>query len=132
MSVLIIHGTLDPLVPYGGGTVGFGRHADRGAVLGAEATRDFWLKVDGLSGTTPIVFTFPHRQVDDPTRATRLVYGTAAGPQVELLTIERGGHVEPSLAYHYGRLYERLVGSQNRDFESAEEAWTFFAPKRRD
>ena len=59
-------------------------------------------------------------------------YGADAGPQVELLIIEHGGHVEPSLRFHYGPLYEHFVGVQNRDFESAEQAWTFFAPKHRD
>jgi polyhydroxybutyrate depolymerase len=50
---------------------------------------------------------------------------------VELLTIEHGGHVEPSLRFHYGPLYEKIVGPQNRDLESAEQAWAFFAPKHR-
>lgn len=132
VSVLIIHGTLDPVVPFGGGPVGFGGRGHRGAVMSAPATRDFWLKVDGLSEAKPEEFTFPHRQGVESTRATRLVYGGATGPQVELLTVEGGGHVEPSLAFHYGALYEGIVGAQNHDFESAEEAWEFFAPKRRD
>ncbi len=33
VSVLIIHGTDDPLVPYAGGAVGFGDHGQRGGVL---------------------------------------------------------------------------------------------------
>ena len=131
LSVLIIHGTDDPLVPYKGGAVGFGGNGPRGEVLGAEATRDYWLQVDGLQHAAPAALTYPHRG-SDQTRANKITYGSAGGPQVELLTIEHGGHVEPSLKYHYGPLYERLVGIQNRDLESAEEAWAFFAPKRRD
>ena len=129
LSVLIIHGTDDPLVPYGGGAVGFGGNGQRGAVLGVEATRDFWLRVDGLQNARPVTMTIPHRG-NDQTRAAKSTFGTDGGPQVELLTIEHGGHIEPSLRYHYGPLYERLVGTQNRDLESAEEAWAFFAPKR--
>ena len=43
--------------------------------------------------------------------------------------MQDGGHVEPSLRYHYGWVYSRLVGTQNKDFESAEEAWRFFKDK---
>ena len=131
LSVLIIHGTDDPLVPYRGGAVGFGGNSQRGAVLGVEATRDFWLRADGLQNVRPVAVTFPHRG-NDKTQALKSSFGTDAGPQVELLTIEHGGHIEPSLRFHYGPLYERLVGTQNRDLESAEEAWAFFAPKRSD
>jgi polyhydroxybutyrate depolymerase len=46
-----------------------------------------------------------------------------------MLTIDHGGHVEPSLRYHYGPIYSQLVGPQNRDLESAEEAWSFFRKK---
>ena len=46
-----------------------------------------------------------------------------------VLTIRNGGHVEPSLRFHYGPLYSRIVGVQNRDLESVEEAWSFFRNK---
>ncbi len=131
VSVLIIHGTDDPLVPYGGGPVGFREQGKRGAVLGAEATRDFWRRVDGLDHVAPVAKTLPHVGPDN-TRARSVSYGPDTGPQVELVTIEHGGHVEPSLRFHYGPLYEQLVGPQNRDFESAEFAWAFFAPKHRE
>jgi len=62
---------------------------------------------------------------DDSTSAVRTVWGADGSPQVELVRVENGGHVEPSLAFHYGALYSRLVGAQNRDLESAEEAWRF-------
>lgn len=130
VSVLLIQGTRDPLVPYDGGAVGFGGRLTS-EVMGAEATRDFWLQADGLSDVFPVVDRLPHLGMD-ATRAERLVYGPDSGPQVELIRIVNGGHVEPSLQFHYGRLYERIVGAQNRDFESAEEAWRFFARKRAD
>jgi polyhydroxybutyrate depolymerase len=131
VSVLIIHGTEDPLVPYTGGPVGFGDHGQRGQVRGAEATRDFWLRVDGLQHVAQVAVAFPHVTADT-TRAHKVTYGPDTGPQVELLTIEHGGHVEPSLRFHYGPLYQRLVGPQNRDLESAEQAWAFFASKQRE
>jgi polyhydroxybutyrate depolymerase len=129
ISVLLIHGTDDPLVPYKGGDVGFGDHSGRGAVWSVDATRDFWLRVDGLQDAESATYEFPHIGVD-PTRAGRITYGPDSGPQVEVLTIVKGGHVEPSTRFHYGALYSRIVGAQNRDVEAAEEAWDFFKNKK--
>jgi polyhydroxybutyrate depolymerase len=131
VSVLLIHGTEDPLVPYEGGGVGFGERRDRGQVLSVAATRDFWLRADGLDRAQPIEYSFPHRG-DDATRARKVTYGTDPGPQVVVITIEHGGHVEPSRRFRYGALYNRIVGAQNRDLESAEEAWAFFRTKKAD
>jgi len=131
VSVLLINGAADPIVPYGGGPVGlFGGKAGSGSgVIGAEASRDFWLRADGLGGTAPAAYSFPHLSADDPTQASKLSYGPRNGPQVETIVIQNGGHVEPSLCCHYGWLYSQLVGKQNSDFESAEEAWSFFKDK---
>lgn len=129
VSVLLIAGTDDPIVPYAGGPVGV-KNRKTGVVTGALATRDFWLQTDGLAGTPAVAGTFPHLNADDPTSVQKQIWGANGnGPQVELLTIEKGGHVEPSLEYHYGWLYSRIVGAQNRDLESAEEAWGFFKSK---
>ncbi len=128
VSVLLINGTDDPIVPYGGGKVGL-RGYKTGTVIGAEATRDFWLHTDGLADVPGIAYSFPHLSSSDSTRARKTTYGPDSGPQVEMLTIQNGGHIEPSLIYHYGWLYHQLVGTQNSDLESAEEAWSFFRNK---
>ncbi len=129
VSVLLIHGTQDPLVPYTGGSVGLGERRDRGSVVGVAATRDFWLRADGLEGARPVEASFPHDS-DDATRARKASYGPDGGPQVVVVTIDNGGHVEPSKRFHYPALYSRIVGVQNRDFEAAEEAWSFFKTKK--
>lgn len=128
-SVLMINGTADPIVPYFGGKVGLRGHKT-GTVLSAEQGRDFWLRADGLERTPPLRYDFPHRAESGDIRAHKLVYGPDAGPQVEFLSVDNGGHVEPSLRFHYGWLYRQLVGNQNEDFESVEEAWAFFRNKR--
>ena len=130
VSVLLIHGISDPLVPYEGGSVGLGENRNRGSVVGVDVTRDYWLRADGLTSAKPTDYSFPHHG-DDATRARKTTYGRDGGPQVVVITIEKGGHVEPSKRYHYGALYTRIVGAQNRDLESAEEAWAFFATKKR-
>ncbi|HUO67779.1 MAG TPA: hypothetical protein VMV37_09595 [Gammaproteobacteria bacterium] len=128
ISVLLIHGTDDPLVPYTGGAVGLGERRDRGSVVSVAATRDFWLRADGLASAKVVEASFPH-EGDDATRARKATYGPDTGPQVVVITIEHGGHVEPSKRFHYPALYGRIVGVQNRDLESAEVAWSFFASK---
>ncbi len=127
-SALIVAGTDDPLVPYHGGPVRFGKQ-ERGTVIGIEAAVDLWRVRAGLP-TTPRIAEIPHAGSDDLTHATRFTYGSAAGPQVTFVRIDGGGHVEPSASQRVRRLYERVVGYQNHDFEIAEEAWAFFKDKR--
>src|SRR5215467_7244981 len=79
ISVLLIHGTQDPLVPYTGGGVGFGERRDRGSVVSVAATRDFWLRADGLQNAKPVETSFAH-DGDDATRARKATYGQDIGP----------------------------------------------------
>jgi polyhydroxybutyrate depolymerase len=127
MSALFIAGTSDPLVPYGGGQVHFLAHS-LGGVVSIEDSVEFWRRFDGLP-ERPVTAKLAHLSGSDPTSVTRYTYSGEDGLQVELLQVSGGGHYEPSLVKHPGLLYSRMVGLQNRDFESAEEAWRFFADK---
>jgi polyhydroxybutyrate depolymerase len=131
VSVLLIHGTGDPLVPYGGGQVGLGNRADRGGAQSVAATRDYWLRANGLQKAKPVAFRFPHQgRLLDKTSASKQTWGQDSGPQVEVVTIDKGGHIEPSKKYDYPVLYRLIVGAQNHDLEAVEEAWAFFHNKR--
>jgi len=131
VSVLLIHGTDDPLVPYEGGQVGLGNRRDRGGAQSVAATRDYWLRADGLLREEPVDFQFPRKGgLLDKTSARKQTWGKDAGPQVEVVTIDKGGHIEPSLKYDYPALYRLIVGAQNHDLEAVEEAWSFFRNKR--
>ena len=128
--VAALIGTADPLVPYRGGAVGFSASGGRGGVIGVEAAVALWRRLDGLEATVPVVQALDHRDLGDPTRAVRSVWGAdAAGLQVELLRIDGGGHVEPSIGQRIGRAYSRIVGPQNADLDVAAEAWHFFRDK---
>lgn len=131
LSALIVSGTADPLVPFGGGPVRFENRAPRGSVMGVEQAAARWRSADGLPDVPVRDETLPHRDAADPTRARRLVWGAdPAKPQVELLRIEHGGHVEPSTSQRIHRLYAAIVGPQNGDVEVAEEAFVFFKDKQ--
>lgn len=127
-SVLLIAGTDDPLMPYGGGQVHFYQQ-QRGAVLGVEATLAYWRSALGLTGA-PLQEDLPHRNPKDPTHVVRQLWGAEHQPQVALLKVVGGGHCEPTLSKRYGWLYLKVCGLQNGDVESAEEAWRFFRDKR--
>lgn len=127
LSVLMIEGDADPLMPYEGGQVHFYAKL-RGAVLGTDATLAYWRAADGLTAP-PREEALPHTG-RDATRLIRRTWGEPQGPQVELLRVAGGGHCEPSRTHVLGWLYTKVCGPQNHDAEAAEEAWRFFRDKR--
>jgi len=131
LSALVISGTADPVMPWAGGPVKVLSSKSRGAVIPVEQAVQRWRELAGLPAAPQTTQALPPHDPNDPTRATRLVWGSnPAGLQVELMRIDGGGHVEPSASKRLGRLYLSFVGPQNGDFETAEEAWAFFKTKR--
>lgn len=125
IPAMVITGTEDPLVPYPGGQVS-AAGARRGGVLGAEATVAAWRRFNQNSapGRRSV---FGVAQQRDGSWVERLDFGDLDDPaRVALLTVHGGGHIEPSISQQYRRFYQRLVGRQNNDIESAEVAWAFF------
>ena len=88
VSVLQIHGTGDPVVPFnGGGMVGRGGASD---VLSAPAMAQRWSALDGCPGP-------PVDGPPAPGEVQRaIVAGCAGGTLVELVRIDGGGHVWPA------------------------------------
>ena len=131
VSALIISGTADPLVPYGGGNVQFMSNKSLGGIISVQQSASIWRKLNGLAETPHSVSTLPHLNREDETSAVRTIWGShSQGLQVELLRIDNGGHIEPSLTQHPRRFYSMIVGKQNEDIETAEEAWSFFKDKQ--
>jgi polyhydroxybutyrate depolymerase len=131
VSLFILHGTADPIAPYAGGEVGNWLTRGRGSGLSAEATVALWRKVDGLPAA-PATHRFPHLRADDPTTATRLLWGPdPAGVQVEFLRIDGGGHVHASKDEELPWLLKKILGPMNHDVDTADEAWRFFRTRTR-
>ena len=118
VSMFIIHGTSDTIVPYAGGIVdGLG-----GAVIGAEASRDLWLQADGI--TTPATQTsIPDTTVDGCTSQRFDHLGGQAGTRVTLIRVDGGNHSWPGGAGSSG------VGAGNKtdDFSATDTVQAFFA-----
>src|SRR5262249_45427921 len=94
VSVMLLAGTEDPVVPYAGGEVRIGKRT-RGMVLGAQATAEQWVQKDKCAGA-PAEEELPNRDPNDGSivRVTRWM-GCAEGAGVELWKIQGGGHTWP-------------------------------------
>lgn len=122
VPALMTHGTADTLMPYGGGCVAnLGGACNRGRVISAEATRDYWLAANALAGLVPVQSTVELDNADAGI-ANRFVYGGSA--PLEWWRLDGAGHTAPSRAVLISSNSER--GVQNRDIEFAEVAWSFF------
>lgn len=122
VPALMTHGTADTLMPYGGGCVAnLGGACNRGRVISAEATRDYWLAANALTGLVPVQSTVELDNADAGV-ANRFVYGASA--PLEWWRLDGAGHTAPSRAVLINSNSER--GVQNRDIEFAEVAWSFF------
>ena len=132
VSLLIMNGTDDPILPYQGGGVGRRKRDKeaRGTALSAQETLQYWLKHNGIN-SKPVIVDLPDTSKRDGSSIeVRRYSGGKAGSEVVLYEVRGGGHTEPSLSQHYGRLYGFIVGKQNKDMEMAEEVWKFFRQHR--
>lgn len=120
IPVLEIHGTADPLVPYGGGQV----HGVTGGVVRSVAwTVAFWRAADRCQGE-PVTITLPDTAHDGT--GVRVSRGTAcaSGTQVVLYTVTGGGHTWPGGEQY---LPPAIIGPTSRHFDASETIWRFFA-----
>lgn len=125
ISLMVVNGTADPLVPYGGGEVRllrFGR--GRGRILSTDATLRWWAGRNGCP-LTPSRTTLADADPADGTRVTRVTYsGGRGGSEVVLLKVTGGGHTWPGGTQY---LPARLIGRTSRDIDATREILTFFA-----
>lgn len=120
VSVLVMNGTADPLVPYGGGPVA----RDRGATIPTSEIVSKWAAVNRCAGN-PTTVSLPDGNSADGSRVKVTTYSACAQrTEVVLYTIEGGGHTWPGGAQY---LPARLIGPVNRDIDATEVIWRFFA-----
>jgi polyhydroxybutyrate depolymerase len=121
VSVLVMHGTADPLVPYHGGAVAGGH---LGSELGAEATARRWEEADGIRADAA-TGELPDTDPADGCRARWQRWsGGRKRTEVWLYTLEGGGHTWPGGPQYLPR---RLVGRVCRDFDATFAIWDFFS-----
>ena len=123
IAALFTHGSADIAMPYTGGCVAnIGGNCSRGRVIGAEDTRDAWLRLNGLPSAATQTSTVDI-DADDAGSAERFLYD-GANPVV-WWRLNNAGHPSPSIAVTVAP--NSFNGVQNNDVEFAELAWQFFA-----
>ena len=110
IPILEIHGTADPLVPYGGST----------GIKSVEQTISFWLGKDNCSSVNDTVH-YPDIDIHDSSTVERIHYASCgSGTEVMFYKITGGGHTWPNAYIDY------IYGPTNRDFDASQEIWNFF------
>jgi polyhydroxybutyrate depolymerase len=127
IPVLMMNGSADPLIPYGGGLF-HGRR--RGAeYLSTAQTLAFWRKANGCAADDAGATRLPDRDPGDASTVTRIDSRCPRGGQVLLYRVDGGGHRMPDAMAdaRHPRLVDALLGVQNRDIAAPELIWRFFA-----
>jgi polyhydroxybutyrate depolymerase len=122
VSVCVLSGTQDPLVPWEGGLVGFPRNP-RGIVLSVQDSVMYWVEHNNCVNT-PNNTLLPDNDPKDKTWVQQDSYSYGQNnTEVVLYTIYNGGHTWPDgLQY----LPESLVGRTTHDINANNVIWDFF------
>jgi polyhydroxybutyrate depolymerase len=121
VSMMVIHGTADPIIPFAGGLVSV--HADNVNVLSARQTAELWAN-NGKCQLTPRVFSEPNKDPEDGTTVQREIYAGCSGKiEVDLIIVEGGGHTWPG-GFQY--MPERFIGKTSREIDAGRIIWNFF------
>lgn len=129
VPVLLMNGTEDPLVPYGGGAIG-GRFFSRGTAASTDATIAFWRRRNGCLPSGYTVRLPDNDRTDGVTTLRTRWISCKSGAPVVLYKLVGGGHTWPGKRPY---LPARVIGRTSRDFDGTRVIWQFFAslpPKR--
>ena len=128
ISILIISNTEDPLVPWGGGEIRFGRQKF-GKVLSVPESVKFWATHNQCSSPPNITWE-PDKDPKDGTRVGKELYNQCReNSEVILYAIEGGGHTWPG-GHQY--LPAWIIGKTSRDIDVNEVIWDFFKKHARE
>jgi polyhydroxybutyrate depolymerase len=121
ISMLLVHGTDDPIVPYDGGSVQGSRG---GTLLSVAATAAFWEHADACPAGGASV-KLPDASPADGTHVRREEHaGCADGTEVTLYTVKNGGHTWPD-----GPQYDQIwiIGKVTHALDASATIWEFLA-----
>jgi len=123
LPILLMNGTDDPLVPYGGGYVHFFRR-QMGEVVSTDETIAFWVRRNRCNAV-PVVADQPDRDKGDQSRVIVTTYVDANGTaEVVLYAVIGGGHTLPGSDIPNR---PRVLGQKNNDIDGAQVIWEFLS-----
>lgn len=130
VSVCIIQGDADPMIPFEGGIVGRRNRETRGSTTSTRSIVDLYVRNNRHSGK-PKQVTLSNVAPEDGTTTQRWTYPRGrGGVKLQVDIIKNGGHTWPGKKPY---MTERLIGKTSRDYDATEAIWEFFknCPSRR-
>jgi polyhydroxybutyrate depolymerase len=119
LPALYIQGTVDPLVPFLGGTMTAG---SGGVILSHAQAIVKWVVINNC--VTPVVTTDVPDIANDGTTIKQRVYGGGTnGSEVVSYVVTGGGHTWPQGSQYLG---EAIIGKTSLDMNANEVIWQFF------
>jgi polyhydroxybutyrate depolymerase len=129
VSILIIQGDADPLIPIAGGGVATNLGPARGTVASTADTLARYVKRNG-NNAKPVITTQDNDSDDGTTLEIHKYPPGPGGVQTELYLVKGGGHCWPGRPAY---LPERTIGRASQEFSATDVIWQFFqsCPPRR-
>jgi polyhydroxybutyrate depolymerase len=122
VSVMIINGTRDPMMPYDGGEMIVDERS-QGSILGANETIEYWMSENTCKEKSNKK-DISNTNLFDETRSELLTYSSCDNKaKVALITVTNGGHTWPGGRQYMG---EKTIGKTAKDFDASKEIWKFF------
>jgi polyhydroxybutyrate depolymerase len=119
VSVLEVHGTSDPVVPYGGGRIS----DDGGEVIGVEETVEYWSRADDCKSRY-IQLPMADLNLNDGCYPEKFLWADGKhDTDVVLCRVVGGGHTWPGSSLPF---YLFFLGNVCLDFNASEMIWQFF------
>lgn len=127
VPMLLMNGTADLLVPYGGGH-GTSYFAADG-FWSTDETLAFWRRLNGCETDDAETTDLPDMAPADHSTVTRISSRCPRGHDVVLYRVNHGGHRVPGFSpdARFPKVAAGLLGPQNADIDAAETIWTFFS-----
>ncbi len=119
VSVLIIQGTEDKLVPYHGGPVA----RNRGRIIGTDEAVKIWTK-HNRTDTSPVTQDLPDIDKRDGCTVESFLWKNGTGgAEVQLYKLNGGGHTWPGGQQYLPKF---VVGNVCQDLDATGVIWRFF------
>jgi polyhydroxybutyrate depolymerase len=124
LSVLMIAGTADPIMPFDGGAVrNFHGHGEGGYVLGAGHSAAFWQFIDGCAGTSAPLYPAPLVANDLTRLEIYKATGCRAGYDVQEINVLLAGHIWPGGPQYLPRF---IIGPDSHQMNASAAITDFF------
>jgi polyhydroxybutyrate depolymerase len=125
VSVMLIQGTKDPLVPFQGGPMG--ANGSHGMILSLQKTAEKWVGLDACD-PKPESSAIADKVADGTSIRREAFTGCKGGAEVVVYTVEGGGHTWPG-----GKAYlpESIIGKTSGNLDASEVLWEFFSKHSR-